>query len=297
MTKNTAKKRKRRLGDRRDGRRLRTLDPIMAMMPFIMDNRAGSTDYFHEKIEVTEAEKYIRRKREEGLKGFGMLYLVLAAFVRISAKHPGINRFVSGQRVFAREQFVVNLTVKKKLALDGQESVVKMHFDRDLTAAQVYQIAKKAVDEGIQKGDTDDTDKLARLFAVIPRPFLRFVIKTLTFLDYYGAMPKSIEDSSPFHGSMFISDLASIRLPNLDHHLYEFGNIPLFVVLGGKKTENVLQDDGGIVKKKYIDFGLGLDERICDGFYFSVAFGAFKHYMAHPDELDSPPERVVEDID
>ena len=58
-----------------------------------------------------------------------------------------------------------------------------------------------------------------------------------------------------------------------------------------------LDNEGNPVKRKYIDYKVYTDERICDGYDYAMAFKHFKRYLRHPDELETPPEQVVYDID
>ena len=129
------KKRKRRFGDRPDGYRLRSLQPMSKVSPYIMPNRSGASVYFHESIEITEAENYIRKKRNQGLKNFGFMHLLLAAYVRVISQRPQANRFLSGQRVYSHgDDIVVNLTIKREMTLEAEETIVKMHFTPTDTA-------------------------------------------------------------------------------------------------------------------------------------------------------------------
>jgi len=91
--------------------------------------------------------------------------------------------------------------------------------------------------------------------------------------------------------------MGSIGLPAIYHHLYNFGNLPIFIALGAKKKIHELTADGNVVSKKYIEFKLVVDERICDGFYFSQAFKVFKNLIKNPAALDEPPESIIEDIE
>jgi len=102
--------------------------------------------------------------------------------------------------------------------------------------------------------------------------------------------------TSPFHGSLFVADLGSIVLPPLHHHLYHFGNVPLFLVIGGKKKIREFDRDGEVDEKKVMQFALTLDERIVDGFYFAGVQRMVFEIFKNPEQLDLPPESVVEDI-
>ncbi|MBR6291004.1 MAG: hypothetical protein IKR53_06125, partial [Clostridia bacterium] len=120
------RKRKRRLGDRSDGRRLRSLEPMHKLMPFIMARRSDALNTFYDRIDVGRAEDLCRRKAREGLTHFTILHVILASYLRTIAERPGINRFVSGQRIFARNEIVFVMTVKKEMALNAPETLIKV---------------------------------------------------------------------------------------------------------------------------------------------------------------------------
>lgn len=102
---------------------------------------------------------------------------------------------------------------------------------------------------------------------------------------------------SPFHGSMFVTSMGSLGIPPIYHHLYDFGNLPIFLAFGAKRRENFMLPDGTVQQKKYIDFTVTTDERICDGFYFASSIKFMKRCLANPERLDEKPESVVRDVD
>ena len=290
--------RKKRIGDRRDGRRLRTLDPYNALTPYIMKLRTDATNYFIDSIELTDIEKYLRKLRADGYPGIGIVHLLIATFVRTASQFPAINRFVSGQRIFARDKVEYVMTVKKEMRTNAPETSVKITLDLTDTIFEVYK--KLNIEIAKVKGEggaSTSTDNAAMAFMKLPRLLLRSAIAVITCMDYFGIMPQSIVDASPFHGSLIISDLGSIGIPTIYHHLYNFGNMPIFISIGAKRKAYELQSDGTVILRKYIDYTLVMDERICDGFYFSQAFKLFKHLLRFPHLLNLPPEKVIEDID
>lgn len=288
----------RRFGDRNDGRKIRTGDPIEGISPYIMVNRSGCQNAFQDKIEISEIEKYIRQKRSEGLKGFGIMHVIVAAYIRTVSEKPAINRFISGQRVYARDDLIeVNLDIKKEMRDDSPDTVVKFTFNPRNTANDVYNII---MDEIIKnKGDAgfSDVDVAAKILRYIPGLFMKFTIWFLKLLDYFGVLPRFLTKLSPFHGSLFITSMGSLGIPPVIHHLYDFGNIPSFLSFGMKYTENALQKDGTVEQEKYIDFTVTMDERIVDGFYFAGAFKVLKGYLKNPWLLDKTPEKIIRDID
>jgi hypothetical protein len=291
-----AKRVKKRRGDRHDGRRLRSLDAYHAMQSYIMVKRNDASNYFSDSIEVTEIDRYLRRKRADGMAGLGILHVIAAAYVRMAARYPGVNRFVSGQRVYARCGVELVMTIKSDLKMDAPETSVKVRLDVTDTIYDVFGKINAEI-EKVKNRAVTSTDDAASSLMKLPRLLLKFVMFTLNVLDYFGKMPKALLDASPFHGSVIITDLGSIGLPPIYHHLYNFGNLPLFIALGAKRRESETQKDGSVIERKYLDYTLVADERIADGFHFSQVYRYFKAILKTPETLDRPPEETARDID
>ena len=291
------KNRKRRFGDRKEGRRLRTIDPYNAFALFIMRSRSDASNYMSESIEISEAERFIREKRLNGYPGIGILHLIIAAYIRVVSRYPAINRFVSGQRIFSRNNIEFVMTIKKEMKTDAPETSIKVFFDPRDTITDVYSKLNAEIDKVRGAGENTDTDDVAKTLMKIPRLLLKFIVRFLENLDYFGLLPKSLLKASPFHGSVIITDLGSLGVSAIYHHLYNFGNLPVFIALGAKRKALELINDGSVAERKYLDYKIVADERICDGFYFSQALKLFKSLLRKPAVLDTPPETVVEDID
>jgi len=267
------------------------------MTPFIMKQKSEASNYFSEDLEVSEIERFLRKKRIEGSPGMGMLHLFIATYIRTVAKYPAINRFCSGQRIYARDNVEFMMTIKKQMRTDAGETTIKIAFDRGATINDVYEKLNYEINKVRNEGTSTSTDILAAAFIKLPRVLLRFTVGFLELLDYFGWLPKFIIDASPFHGSVIITDMGSIGLPAIYHHLYNFGNLPMFIAIGAKKKVHELNSKGEVNAGKYIEFKFVVDERICDGFYFSQAFKVFKSLIRNPETLDKPPEEIIEDIE
>ena len=256
-------------GDRADGRLIRSTPAIDRISPYIMVNRTGANNLFSESVEITELEKYVRRKRQEGLQGFGISHVIIAAYVRTIAKYPALNRFVAGQKVYSRgEDIVLSMTVKKELALSSPDTVIKAHLNPHDTAEDVYRKFNVQVEEAKNTPLDSGMDNTAGLLSMIPGIVLKFVVWLLKTLDYFGLIPGFLLEISPFHGSAYFTSMASLGIPPVYHHLYDFGTIPVFCAFGRKRraTETV---DGETINRKYVDLKFNLDERICDGYYYA----------------------------
>lgn len=280
----------------REGRRVKTVDPINYIIPFIMPTRNGASNFFEATLNITEAEKYLREKRLTGKSNIGIMHVIMAAYVRVVAQYPGINRFIRGQRIYARNGISISLAIKKKLSLDAQETVIQLEADPRDTLDDIYNKLAAAVEENKAEGDTNSIDAVARFICKIPRIFLKSFIGIVRIMDYFGIMPRALTKLSPFHGSMFLTNVGSLGIDAIYHHLYDFGNIPVFISMGKKKNILELTDNDEVIKKKAITVTVVTDERICDGHYYAEAFKKIKRYIENPALLEVPPEKVVEDI-
>lgn len=285
-------------GDRSDGRRVRTLPPMSALEPYIMPTRNGSANNIHCSIEITELERYIRKKRLGGMTNFGLTHVLLAAYARCVAQYPGLNRFLSGQRVYSRgDDIQVCMTIKKDMTLESPDTVIKVHLTPQDDIFTVSEKFNKLVEEVKNTPLNSDMDQTARFLTMIPGVILKFVIWLLKTLDYFGLLPKFLLEVSPFHCSIFFTSMGSLGIPPIIHHLYDFGNMPAFCAFGRKRRATEVLSDGTVVQRKYLDYTLNLDERTVDGFYYAAALKRFEQILRHPEQLDTPPETVVKDID
>ena len=287
---------KRRFGDRKDGRLLRSLSPFYKIIPFIMKKRNDASNYFDDAVEVTETDRWLRQKRAEGYKGLGMLHLMVACYVRAVAHMPALNRFIGGQRIYARDKIEVILTVKKSMSSESDETSIKAVFSPSDTIFDVYRKLNEQIDEIKADDGANGTEQAANMLMKLPRLFLKFAVWFLEVLDYFGWLPQALVNVSPFHGSMVITDLGSVGIRPVYHHLYNFGNVPVFVAFGAKRREMELDRNGQSVERKYVDFTVVTDERICDGYYYAAAFKYLKYYLRNPAQLELPPEKVEEDV-
>jgi pyruvate/2-oxoglutarate dehydrogenase complex dihydrolipoamide acyltransferase (E2) component len=289
---------KKRFGDRYDGRKLRTIQPMLKVMPYIMEKRSDACNTFSDSIEVSKVDELVRAKVRSGKTNFSLLHIILAAYVRTVSQRPGINRFVSGQKIYSRNNILVNMTIKREMAIDAPDTMVKIEFEPTDTLDEVYEKFNTTVENALaQSSDDSGIDTVAKLLSFIPGGLLKFAVRTLRSLDYVGLLPKALNLVSPFHGSMIITSMGSLGIKPIYHHLYDFGNLPVFISYGAKRTVVGVDSKGNITKKKYVDLKVVTDERICDGFYYASCFKFIKRYIENPTLLEIPPEEVIPDCE
>ena len=287
---------RRRPGDRNEGRLLRSIPGFAKFIPFIMPQRNDRCIHYEESFEISDVDRRLRKLRVDGHKGIGILHFIIAAYVRAVSMLPGVNRFVVGRRIYARNNIEVVMTVKRSLSVDDTETTIKVVFEPTDTIFDVYRKMNEKIEEIKTSDENNGTEDFADACARLPRFLLRFAIAILRVMDYFGWIPKSLLDVSPFHGSMIITDLGSLRIGPVYHHIYNFGTLPVFIAFGAKYHKYEINRHGQVEDHKYIDTKLVLDEGIVDGHYYAQLLQAFRYMFQHPEIVETPPTKVVEDV-
>jgi len=239
-------------------------------------------------------EKMARYIVEQGGKGnkFTFMEIIIAAFVRVVSELPEVNRFITNKRLYARTQLTVSFVLLKETEDPNaiEENTVKCYFDPFDTIFDVAERVNNAIEQNRREEADNSTMKVAQLLL---NPVLaNTVVAAARFLDRYGIMPKYILDASPFHTSMFFTQMASIGMPAVNHHIYNFGTTSLFVSMGSVVRETTPGPDGKMIRKRYLPIGITADERICAGAMYARLVNRVMHYINNPELLETPPESV-----
>jgi hypothetical protein len=283
------------LRDRSDGKRSRAVEQYNAIMPYLMRRRNESAVYFANDIDVENAIKYIKRRNAElGENKFSLFGLVLAAAARTLALKPRLNRFVHRRGIYDRNEIAFSFIVKKRLTEEAAESNAKIIFEPEDTIDVVMDRFNAAV-ESARGNEPAPDDKEIHFLKRIPGGMALFTF-LFRLLDRLNLAPKRLIDNDPFYASGFFANLGSIGLETPYHHLYEWGTVSFFMVLGRMTQRDVPRQGGGVSRRHFINFKITLDERIADGIYFAHASSLFSRFIAHPELLEEPTNfTMVED--
>ena len=283
-------------GRRPDGRRVRGIDPVMRITPYVMPMRCDAQVFLKHRADLEAMSRYIRRQKAEKNEQISYMQIVVAAYVRAVSQHPEVNRFIMNKQLFARNNCSAAFTILKNPANpDDGEAVVKIKFDLTDTIYDVRDrmTAAVAANRGDQPAGFVDR-LLAFLFAV---PGLATVIVGLVkALDRYGLAPGILMEELPFYVGMYITNTASIGLHDVNHHLYNWGDVGLFFGMGTPEKVAVVEN-GETRMKRTLPIGITADERVCSGAHYGRFFSDMKRYLDHPELLELPPEKIRFDGD
>ena len=285
-----------RASDRREGRQLRSLPAYSRIAPFILRRRSDAQCTLSDSLEVSGIEQWLREKRSEGWSKLGILHLFVAAYVRTVTMRPGINRFVAGRRLFARNDIQVVLSVKRSASIDATETSIKVSFSPTDTVFDVYRRLTNAMDEVQADLTVSPPERIANTLIRAPRFLLRLAMTGIRILDYLDWLPRSWLDASPFHASLEVVDLGSLGIMPADPHIPDFGTISTALAFGAKRRVMEPGPEGNAVERHFVDYRVACDERIVDSYYYASALKCLKYFLKNPSLLELPPERIEDDV-
>ena len=281
-------------GFRPDGRRLHDVDPIVQITPYLMPMRCDAQVFLQHNLDYEKMSRYIVSKSRDGEK-ITFMQIIAAAYVRAVSRHPEINRFIFNKQYYARNNCSIAYAVLKDPQDNNSvETTVRIEFDLTDTIYDVRDRMNDAVEKSRATQDGDFVIRLAK--GVLAIPGLATVIVAMAkLLDRYGLLPKFLIDELPFYSGLFITNNASIGLHHVWHHIYNFGNVSLFMGLGSVLKEAFTDSEGKTRMRRLLPIGMTADERVCSGAHYAAFFAAVMHGLAHPEELEIPPESVKYD--
>lgn len=280
---------------RPDGTRMKGLSPIVQALPYIMPRRFDAQNWASDTVDEDLIKSYIRRKRREGMSVTHMSVLV-AAYYKAALENPKVNCFVMNRKIYKRNHFCFSFVILKTRA-DGtpDETTLKIFLEPEDTVFTISRKIKEHIDRNSVVTHNNSTDKFANFAFAVPG-LARFVFWLAYHLDLHGLLPRKIIDLSPFHTSMFITNMASIGMPSVYHHIYNFGTTSIFVGMG-RIERHVEPAPGGTMRfRRMIPLGVVIDERIACGAQYGRAFSYLRELLANPEMLMSPPEEVKTEI-
>lgn len=283
-----------RWGDRYDGWRVRKVDPVFRVIPYILRTRMDAQNFFEEKVPIDHIEAFIKKHKED-IPDLSIMHVIMAATVRLISQRPHLNRFVVWNKIFARNHISFSIAIKRSLTDSGEETLIKPYFQPEDTLQDVVRKTREVQIANQQQGVQNSSDTISKILGKLPDWLMRVVALAMLWTDKVGVLPKFIHEASPWHCSVFLTNIGSIGVESIYHHLYEFGTCSNFLAMGKKSRYHSYNTRGELVAHKQIRLKFVLDERICDGYYYASSLRLMTKYLMNPEVLLKEPEKVVKD--
>ena len=278
--------------------RIRDTDSMHLFVPFLLPNRADNEAFISKTVDMTAALQYIAEKNAADPEHkYTIFHFVTAALAKTIALRPKLNRYYSGKRYYQRNDISFAFVAKKQFSDEAHESLLFVHADpegtfspmdyyHDEICRRVYKVKKENAD--------DEATDIISVLTKLPRPILSFVVGILNWLLYHNILPYSLSSVDPYHSSVFITNLGSIKMQAGYHHLTNWGTNSFFLAIGEMKKTPFYDENGAVTMRDAIELGITLDERIADGYYYSKSIRLLDYIMTHPQILDKPLTETVD---
>lgn len=272
---------------RPDGKLARDVPPVRRVMPYIMRGRNESSVSFEQKIRASKIQAFLDDVRARtGLRA-AMIHLLIWGFAKVVAERPRLNRFVAGGRIYERDGIWVSFSAKKAKVDGAPIVVIKKKIDPSWSFEQLVETIESGIGEG-RSDKLSATDKELGLLFRLPAILVWALTRIQVMLDYFGLLPASFYRNDPLYASVLIANLGSVHLESAFHHLYEYGNIPIFMAAGRVQDEVVVGPERTPVVEPVLTVRYTFDERIEDGLYCARALEMFRALLEDPANASRP---------
>lgn len=281
-------------GDRKDGKRLKKISSMHAIMPLMYPNRCDNEAYISERIDLTNINTYLQKKNAENPEyTYNLFQIMVTAVLKTITLRPKMNRFIANKTMYQRNEVTASFTVKKIFDDDGGEALAKIKTTGKETIDSIHDEIYRQV-SFCRSEEKDPSTASMDIIQKLPGFLLKLVGVVARFLDRHGWMPQSIIATDPFYSSAVLANLGSIGMRAGYHHLTNWGTCSVFCVVGEIKKRPLYDAEGRMQVRECVDLGLTIDERLADGYYYSKTVKLLKHLLENPELLELPLEQEVD---
>ncbi len=271
-------------GLRPDGKRVKGMGIIEKAEPFFMPMRIDAVNLLTVTTPCAPIDEFIARERRNG-NTYSYMHIMIATLVRLLYLRPKLNRFIMRGTTYQRNGIQVSIDIKKKLEDEGANETLKFYFTGRENLDQVKQIIDDLISKTVSGQEEGKTSGFIKHLTWTPAWVIRWALALIRWLDKHGMIPNSVLKASPFHTSCFFTNLKSIRLGYIYHHLYNFGTTSIFISMGKERMMPVVENNKELKIAKMLELGISLDERIADGYYMAKSLRMMRDIMANLDCL------------
>lgn len=287
-----------RLGDRKDAKKVRNLDGLHNVMIDIKPERCDSDVYMNKEIDVTKLIKYVEKyKKEHPDNKITYFHAFAMAFAKTIYNKPLLNRFVANRTFYDRNDVIIAFVAKIAFEEDSEEVMINIKVDRDDNIFTLRDKITKRVAKirNSKKGEKkENTNNIVDVVGKLPKLIRMIVTGALKFLDKHGWLPESITKDNLYYSSVILSNLGNFKIGSIYHNIVNFGTSSIIATMGMIHKSKVIDKDG---KEKIIDvcdFGVNMDERIADGYYFAKSIKVLEYILDNPELLEDRADARIE---
>ncbi len=291
---------KKKIGDRRDGVKVRHFDGMHNLMLEVMPKRCDSDVYMNVKIDVTNLIKYVEDyKKKNPENRITYFHAFAMALGKVIYNRPLLNRYIINRSYYDRKDVIFAFSAKVAFNDKSEEMMIGVNIEKDDNIFSVRdKIAKRVEALRNTKTETDDkrsgTNDAVDIVGRLPKCLRKLVMKIFKSLDNHDLLPKDMIEDNLYYSTAILSNLGNLGIGSIYHHLTDFGTSSILATMGKIHKEPIVDEKGKIKAVDVCDFGVNLDERIADGYYFAKSLQLLEYIIANPKLLEGRADERIE---
>jgi len=281
--------------DRRDGKRVKNIDGMHVLMPYLKPNRCDSDVYINYKLDVSELVKYVEKKKKENPDTkLTFFHVFVTAMGKVMYNRPLLNRFIVNKQYYDRNNVSISFVAKGEFTDESKEFMSTIFIEENDTLDTVRQKLTDKVTK-VRKSSNNSTDKAVDLVGKLPKFIRDIAMGIFLFMDKHDILPKSLCEDNIYYSSVLVSNIGSLGCGAIYHNLTDFGTNSILVTIGNIHKEQIVTKEGKKEIRDICEFGINLDERIADGFYFIKSIQLLEEIFNNPEKLEEPANSKIKD--
>ena len=261
--------------NRRDGKRVKDLDAMHALMPYIKPNRCDSDVFINQIMDVTELVKYYGKLKVKD-KDITYFHMFITLIAKTIYNRPLLNRFIINKKYYDRNEVTIAFTSKINYEDKAKEILKVLTIEENDNLETIKTKTLKAVNE-VRNAKESGTNSIMSIVSKLPNFIMSLIVKIVKFMDRHDLLPKSLIDDNLYYSTCIVSNLGSIQSGAIYHNLTDFGTSSILATIGEIKEEN---------GKYFCELGINIDERIADGVYFVKSVKLMQEILNNPESLE-----------
>ena len=119
-----------KIGDRKDARRVREITGMQQIMIDLKPNRSVSDVYINNEMDLTKLCAYVDKKKKEGSE-ITYFHAFVSAIGKVIYNRPKLNWFVANRHMYEHNDVVVSFVAKIAFSDSSEEMMILQKIDED----------------------------------------------------------------------------------------------------------------------------------------------------------------------
>ena len=282
--------------DRSYAKRINNISGLSQISIDLKPRRCDSDVYINQKIDVTNLADYIEEKKDKGIE-LTYFHAFVTAIGKLIYNRKYLNRFVSNRHIYEHNEIIISFVAKLDFDDKSEEVMILVPISPNDNIISISNKIREKIKK-IRSGNNKDegANKAIQILGKLPNIVRVPIVGLLKWCDKKGFLPKGLIKDNIYYSSIIVSNLGSIKCGAIYHNINDFGACSSLATMGKIRDELCIVD-GKQVVKKICEFGVNIDERIADGYYFAKSIKLLESFLDNPKILEDRIDEKIENVE